>query len=90
MAEDDFLATLQAFEGRSVGPTEPADDPVNMPMIRHWVEAMGDANPVYLDDDAAQATGRDGVVAPPVMLQVWSMKGLKSQAPARPPSRATC
>lgn len=81
MAEDDFLATLRAFEGRSVGPAEPADDPVNVPMIRHWVEAMGDTSPVYLDDAAAQATGRDGVVAPAVMLQVWSMKGLKSQGP---------
>ncbi len=79
--EDDFLATLRAFEGRSVGPAEPADDPVNVPMIRHWVEAMGDTNPVYLDDAAAQATGRDGIVAPAVMLQVWSMKGLKSQGP---------
>ena len=81
MTETDFLATLRAFEGRSVGPAEPADDPVNVPMIRHWVEAMGDTNPVYLDDGAAQATGRDGIVAPAVMLQVWSMKGLKSQGP---------
>lgn len=81
MAEDDFLATLRAFEGRSVGPADPADDPVNVPMIRHWVEAMGDTNPVYLDDGAAQATGREGIVAPAVMLQVWSMKGLKSQGP---------
>ena len=81
MAEDDFLATLRAFEGRSVGPADPADDPVNVPMIRHWVEAMGDTNPVYLDDGAAQATGRQGIVAPAVMLQVWSMKGLKSQGP---------
>jgi len=81
MAEDDFLATLRAFEGRSVGPADPADDPVNVPMIRHWVEAMGDTNPVYLDDEAARVTGRDGVVAPAVMLQVWSMKGLKSQGP---------
>ncbi len=81
MAETDFLATLRAFEGRSVGPADPADDPVNVPMIRHWVEAMGDTNPVYLDDGAAQATGRQGIVAPAVMLQVWSMKGLKSQGP---------
>jgi len=81
MAETDFLATLRAFEGRSVGPADAADDPVNVPMIRHWVEAMGDTNPVYLDDGAAQATGRDGIVAPAVMLQVWSMKGLKSQGP---------
>jgi uncharacterized OB-fold protein len=36
---------------------------------------------VYLDDEAAKASGRDGVVAPAVMLQVWPMKGLKSQGP---------
>lgn len=77
----DFLDRLRAFEGRQVAPPEPADDPVNVPMIRHWVEAMGDTNPVYLDDEAAKASGRDGVVAPAVMLQVWPMKGLKSQGP---------
>ena len=60
-----LLDDLRQFEGREVGPPEPADDPVNVPMIRHWVEAMGDTNPVYLDEDAAKASGRDGVVAPP-------------------------
>ena len=24
-------------------------------MIRHWVEAMGDHNPVYVSDEAARA-----------------------------------
>ena len=24
-----------------------APDPVNLPMIRHWVQAIGDTNPVY-------------------------------------------
>jgi uncharacterized OB-fold protein/acyl dehydratase len=80
-----LIHRLRAFEGRPVGPAEAADDPVNVPMIRHWAEAMGDTNPVYLDDAAAQASGRDGIVAPAVMLQVWSMKGLKSQGP-RPPT----
>jgi uncharacterized OB-fold protein/acyl dehydratase len=74
-----FLQRLRAYEGRRVGPAESADDPVNVPMIRHWVEAMGETNPVHLDDEAARATGRDGVVAPGVMLQVWTMKGLKAQ-----------
>jgi uncharacterized OB-fold protein len=76
-----FLDELREFEGRQVGPPVPADDPVNVPMIRHWVEAMGDTNPIHLDDEAAQAAGRDGIVAPAVMLQVWPMKGLKSQGP---------
>jgi uncharacterized OB-fold protein/acyl dehydratase len=62
------------FVGRSTEPV-PAQDEVNVPMIRHWVEAMGDANPVYLDETAARATGRDGVIAPPTMLQAWTMRG---------------
>ena len=78
-ADPAFVEEIKAFEGRAVGPAVPADDPVNTPMIRHWVEAMGDDNPVYLDDEAARATGRDGTVAPGVMLQVWIMKGLKAQ-----------
>ena len=76
-----FVDELREFEGRQVGPEVEADDPVNVPMIRHWVEAMGDGNPIHLDDGAAKASGRDGLVAPAVMLQVWPMKGLKSQGP---------
>jgi uncharacterized OB-fold protein/acyl dehydratase len=81
MADERFLDELRQSEGKQVGPPVAADDPVNVPMIRHWVEAMGDTNPIHLDDEAAKASGRDGVVAPAVMLQVWPMKGLKSQGP---------
>ena len=76
-----FYAELKAFEGRSTGPPVLGDDPVNVPMVRHWVEANGDANPVYLDEDAARRSVHGGVVAPPVMLQAWCMKGLKQQGP---------
>ena len=69
---------LAAFEGRSVGPTVTAPDAVNQAMIRHWVEAMGDENPVYVDDDAARAAGFTGVVAPPAMLQAWVMRGYRA------------
>jgi len=54
----------------------PAPDPVNLPMIRHWVQAMGDANPVYTDAGAAARSGHGGLVAPPAMAQVWTMRGL--------------
>jgi uncharacterized OB-fold protein len=54
----------------------PARDPVNQPMVNNWIEALGDANPVYVDDDAARAAGHDGIVAPPAMIQVWTMRGL--------------
>jgi uncharacterized protein len=53
-----------------------ARDPVNLPMIRNWTEAMGDANPVYTDDAAAARSGHGGLVAPPAMAQVWTMRGL--------------
>ena len=33
-----------------------ARDPVNLPMIRNWAEAIGDANPVYTDAGAAAAS----------------------------------
>jgi uncharacterized OB-fold protein len=57
-----------------------ARDPVNLPMIRNWAEAIGDANPVYTDADAATRSGHGGLVAPPAMAQVWTMRGLHPQA----------
>lgn len=71
---DEALAT---FAGREATPPQRAADPVTQTQIRQWVEAMGDHNPVYVSDDAARATGRDGVIAPPTMLQVWTMRGLR-------------
>jgi hypothetical protein len=55
-----------------------APDPVNLPMIRHWTEALGDANSRYLDDQ----------VAPPAMIQVWTMYGLRGQRPPDDPLAA--
>jgi len=69
-----FYAKLQTFVGMEVGVEQVAPDPVNVPMIRHWCEAMGDKNPVYLDEDAAKASVHGGVVAPPTMLQAWVMR----------------
>jgi acyl dehydratase len=42
-------------------------------MIRHWVDALDDRNPVYLDAELAASTRFGGVVAPPAMLQTWTM-----------------
>lgn len=60
-------------------------DPVNRPMINNWVEAIGDVNPIYRDDDAARAVGHPGIVAPPAMIQVWTMTGLGGQRPTDDP-----
>ena len=56
-------------------------DPVNQPMIHHWVDAMGDENPIYVDEAAARAVGHPGIVAPPAMIQVWTMFGLSGSRP---------
>jgi len=60
--------------GRAVGSgTSTAPDPVNLPMIRHWATAFEDDNPVYTDADAAAASRFGAIVAPPLMLQTWTM-----------------
>ncbi len=75
MADTTFEDRLQALVGQPVsdgGPTL-APDPVNQPMIRHWAAAFEDADPVYTDPDIAAASRFGAVVAPPLMLQTWTM-----------------
>ncbi|MYX94308.1 hypothetical protein GT045_05680 [Streptomyces sp. SID486] len=64
---DELGAQLAEFEGRPAALTGVGKDPVNAPMIRHWCEALGDTNPAYTGPAA---------IAPPTMLQVWTMGGL--------------
>ena len=66
MATDDAAAAAirQAAEriaAAGQSPPRAAPDPVNLPMIRHWTQAMGDANPVYTD---AGGRGRVGARPP--------------------------
>ena len=58
-----------------------ARHPVNQPMVDHWLDAIGDRNPIYVDEAAALAAGHPGVVAPPAMIQVWTMMGLGGVRP---------
>lgn len=67
-----FQDELDALVGQPIGGGV-APDPVNQPMIRHWAAAFEDANPVYVDPEAAAASRWGGVVAPPLMLQTWTM-----------------
>ena len=70
---DEVRARLETYVGKPMGPPIAAPDPVNVPMIRHWVDALDDRNPVYLDADFAARTRFGGIVAPPAMLQAWTM-----------------
>ncbi|WP_407551236.1 OB-fold domain-containing protein [Streptomyces sp. Pv4-95] len=64
---DALYAKLKRFEGRATATAGVGKDLVNEPMIRHWCEAMGDDHPAYRGPNA---------VAPPTMLQAWTMGGL--------------
>ncbi len=74
----DHSAELAALVGQASGAPNLSPDAVNVPMIRHWTEAMGDYNPVYVSDAAARAAGYDERIAPPTMLQAWIMRGLRA------------
>lgn len=69
------------------GPSAPVlgRDPVNQAMVNTWTEAMGDANPVYTDEAAAASSVHGGLVAPPAMAQVWTMRGLHGTRAADDP-----
>ncbi|MBV9090536.1 MAG: MaoC family dehydratase N-terminal domain-containing protein [Mycobacteriaceae bacterium] len=75
---DEVVAQVKAA-GRSKPRT--GRDPVNQPMISNWLEAIGDRNPIYVDEEAARAAGHPGIVAPPAMIQVWTMMGLGGVRP---------
>ncbi|MBV8350086.1 MAG: bifunctional MaoC family dehydratase/OB-fold nucleic acid binding domain-containing protein [Mycolicibacterium sp.] len=77
-AIDEAVAQVKAA-GRSKPRT--GRDPVNQPMMNNWLEAIGDRNPIYVDEAAARAAGHPGIVAPPAMIQVWTMMGLGGVRP---------
>jgi len=72
-AADPVRERLEKYVGQPLGTAVLAPDEVNVPMIRHWVDALDDRNPIYLDEERAGASRFGGIVAPPAMLQVWSM-----------------
>jgi uncharacterized protein len=59
------LETAERLKAAGECSPRAARDPVNQAMINNWTEALGDENPSY----------RQGI-APPAMVQVWTMAGL--------------
>ena len=79
MSGEELLSRLRAMLGVRLGEPVQARDPVNQPMIRHWCDAIDDRNPVYTDPELAARSVHGGIVAPPTMLQAWTMPGLVSK-----------
>ncbi len=57
---------ISAFVGKSISYTAP--EPVGKASIRYFAMAIGDANPLYTDDDFARKHGYSGVIAPPTWI----------------------
>jgi uncharacterized OB-fold protein len=74
-----LIEEARSFLGRTPGPTRVARDPVNLPMVHHWCQALDDRNPAYLDPDGSSRGHR---IAPPGMLQTWIMDAPRD--PSRP------
>jgi uncharacterized protein len=73
---DDVQAAAEKVKAEGKSKPRGGRHPVNQPMVDHWLDAMGDKNPIYVDEQAAKAAGHPGIVAPPAMIQVWTMMGL--------------
>jgi uncharacterized OB-fold protein/acyl dehydratase len=79
-AEALILAAADKVKATGPGTQRLARDPVSLPAIRNWTDAIGDTNPVYTDADFAARSIHGQLVAPPAMVQVWTMPGLQPRA----------
>lgn len=65
----DLAAALDGLDGGQ----RSAEVPVSEHAIRTWCAALGETNPLYLEEAAAHRAGYPTVLAPPAMLQTWTM-----------------
>lgn len=74
-------AALTAIATPDMPAHRASEVPVSEHAIRAWCAALGEDNPIYRDEQAALDAGLDGVIAPPALLQTWTMPiGLPSAA----------
>lgn len=73
----DLEVQFEQFVGEVAEPPRVARYAVNEAMIRNWVEAHDDRNPVYIDGEVARTTGRTDLICPPAMITTWVMQGYR-------------
>jgi acyl dehydratase len=67
------MALNRDFIGRTFPPSEPYE--VSRVKIKEFATAIGDTNPIYTDQGAAQAAGHPDVIAPPTFPIAISLAG---------------
>ena len=70
MAVDEIKQAAERIKAEGKSKPRKGRHAVNQPMVDHWLDAIGDKNPIYVDEAAAKAAGHPGLVAPPAMIQV--------------------
>ncbi|WP_410639696.1 MaoC family dehydratase N-terminal domain-containing protein [Amycolatopsis sp. lyj-346] len=66
----------QSFAGRSYPPQTSYE--VSREKIREFADAIGDANPVYRDPEAAREAGHPDVIAPPTFLTIINLASINA------------
>ena len=82
----ELMKRLESRVGRPEGGTRSCPYPVNEAMIHHWCDAIGDRCASYLDPEFAAGSIHGGIVAPPTMLQAWTMPGLRPEPSSDDPA----
>lgn len=85
-AEVDNLITeeMRAWVGRATLPL-PLPEPVSASDIRRYVDATGDQNPLWLDDQFARSAGYRGRMVPPMLVLELSRRARPDQSEAPDP-----
>lgn len=81
MSDNEATAILEKIKpllNNRVGPYN-SWNPVSRTQIWQWCSAMGDNNPLYLDDEYRADTEFDKPTAPPTMMQMWSMRDVNGE-----------
>jgi acyl dehydratase len=73
IATPEELARVRAKIGQKVTINEPPHlTEVTRDAVRHWAQAVGDRNPIYIDEDYAKKSSLGGLTCPPCMLYAFS------------------
>jgi acyl dehydratase len=74
--DDALIEKLRERIGASTSPTKPQPfiTVANVDAIRHWAQAIGDYNPLYLDRDYAKEGPFGHLIAPPSMLYAFDKR----------------
>lgn len=71
----DNALDVEALTGHRLGPYT-SFHPVTEVQIWQWCRAMGDDNPLYLDRSFHARAGIEAPIAPPTMMQMWTMRDI--------------